>query len=189
MAKKILVIDDDPVILKYLKTLFEDNGYQTCTAGSSMEGLQLVRAEKPDLIVDYATLTGACVAALTTRYSGVFSNRPALYPLLEAAGRASGERVWGFPMDEDFDEELETPAADVAQCAVDGGGDHILASRFLGRFVGADTPWVHVDLAAGHRKGGLGLVPTAATGFGVRYTTRLLLDDDLLARSAAGGPE
>jgi CheY-like chemotaxis protein len=50
MAKKILIIDDDPVILKYLKTLFEDNGYQTCTAGSSMEGLQLVRAEKPDLI-------------------------------------------------------------------------------------------------------------------------------------------
>lgn len=50
MAKKILIIDDDPVILKYLKTLFEDNGYQTCTAGSSMEGLQLVRAEQPDLI-------------------------------------------------------------------------------------------------------------------------------------------
>jgi CheY-like chemotaxis protein len=50
MAKKILIIDDDPVILKYLKTLFEDNGYQTCTAGSSTEGLQAVKDEKPDLI-------------------------------------------------------------------------------------------------------------------------------------------
>jgi CheY-like chemotaxis protein len=50
MAKKILIIDDDPVVVKYLKALFEDNGYQTCTATSSMEGLQMVQAEKPDLI-------------------------------------------------------------------------------------------------------------------------------------------
>ncbi len=50
MAKKILIIDDDPVVVKYLQTLFEDNGYQTCTATSSMEGLQVVKAEKPDLI-------------------------------------------------------------------------------------------------------------------------------------------
>lgn len=50
MTKKILIIDDDPVVVKYLKTLFDDNGYATCTATSSMEGLQLVRAEKPDLI-------------------------------------------------------------------------------------------------------------------------------------------
>ena len=50
MTKKILIIDDDPVVVKYLKTLFDDNGYATCTATSSMEGLQLVRTEKPDLI-------------------------------------------------------------------------------------------------------------------------------------------
>ncbi|MFZ1985952.1 MAG: response regulator [Desulfatitalea sp.] len=50
MTKKILIIDDDPVILKYLCALFEDNGYTTCTASGSMEGLALVRAEKPDLI-------------------------------------------------------------------------------------------------------------------------------------------
>jgi len=50
MAKKILVIDDDPVIVKYLVNLFEDNGYATCTASSSMEGLEVVKKEKPDLI-------------------------------------------------------------------------------------------------------------------------------------------
>ena len=50
MAKKILIIDDDPVIVKYLETLFQDNGYKTCSAGSSMEGLELVQQEKPDLI-------------------------------------------------------------------------------------------------------------------------------------------
>ncbi|MBR9980914.1 MAG: response regulator [Desulfatitalea sp.] len=50
MAKKILIIDDDPVILKYLQALFEDNGYTTFTATSSAQGLDMVRAEKPDLI-------------------------------------------------------------------------------------------------------------------------------------------
>jgi len=50
MPKKILVIDDDPVIVKYLVNLFEDNGYQTCSASSSVEGLDVVIEEKPDLI-------------------------------------------------------------------------------------------------------------------------------------------
>lgn len=50
MAKKILIIDDDPVVVKYLENLFQDNGYETCSASSSMEGLELVRRERPDLI-------------------------------------------------------------------------------------------------------------------------------------------
>ena len=50
MAKKILIIDDDPVIVKYLQAVFSDNGYETCTASSSMEGLTVVQTEKPDLI-------------------------------------------------------------------------------------------------------------------------------------------
>ncbi len=50
MAKKILIIDDDPVVVKYLQAVFSDNGYATCSAGSSMEGLDVVRQEKPDLI-------------------------------------------------------------------------------------------------------------------------------------------
>lgn len=50
MPKKILIIDDDPVIVKYLQAVFSDNGYLTCTASSSMEGLEAVRKEMPDLI-------------------------------------------------------------------------------------------------------------------------------------------
>ncbi len=50
MPKKILIVDDDPVIVKYLQAVFSDNGYATCTATSSMEGLEVVRREKPDLI-------------------------------------------------------------------------------------------------------------------------------------------
>ncbi|MFZ0612066.1 MAG: response regulator [Desulfobacterales bacterium] len=50
MPKKILIIDDDPIIVKYLATLFQNNGYDTCAASSSSEGLAVVRKEKPDLI-------------------------------------------------------------------------------------------------------------------------------------------
>ena len=50
MPKKILIIDDDPIVVKYLATLFQDNGYETCTATRSSEGLEVVRKENPDLI-------------------------------------------------------------------------------------------------------------------------------------------
>ena len=50
MVKKILIIDDDPVIVKYLKAVFSDNGYETCAASNAMEGLEMVKKEKPDLI-------------------------------------------------------------------------------------------------------------------------------------------
>ena len=142
------------------------------------DALALADAESPIAILDYATLTGTCVSALSTRYSGVFSNRTELYPLLKSAGRESGERVWGFPMDADYDEGIDSKVADVAQCSVDGSGDHILAARFLQRFIGIETPWIHMDLAAGHNKGGLGLVSSAVTGFGVRFTVNLLVDQD-----------
>jgi len=136
--------------------------------------LALAARTRPDLIVDFATLTGACVHALTERYSGVFTNRPQLAEALLAAGRDSGERVWNFPMDEDFDSDIESTVADVMQCAVDSKGDHILAARFLRRFV-ADCAWVHVDLAAAMRRGGLAHVGTDITGFGARWALELLL--------------
>jgi leucyl aminopeptidase len=149
------------------------------------DALALACAEAPSAVIDFATLTGTCVYAVSSRYSGVFSNRIDLYPLLKAAGRATGERVWGFPMDEDFDESIDSKVADVAQCASDSDADHILAARFLGRFVDNDIPWVHMDLSAGSHKGGLGLIPTPVTGFGVRFTLGLLLDRDF--PKCAGG--
>jgi leucyl aminopeptidase len=142
--------------------------------------LALAAREKPALLLDFATLTGACVNALTERYSGAFTNRPGLHDDLQRVGRSSGERVWCFPMDEDFDTDLESPIADVLQCALEGKGDHILAARFLNRFVPESLPWVHLDLAASDRKGGLAHVPTEFTGFGVRYASRLLTDQAFL---------
>lgn len=149
------------------------------------DALALAARARPSLLLDFATLTGACVNALTERYSGAFANRAALEDALRAAGRASGERVWCFPMDADFDEELDSPVADVMQCTLDNKGDHILAARFLGRFVPDDIPWAHVDLSASERKGGLAHVPTEFTGFGVRLATQLLGDRTWLDRLEA----
>jgi leucyl aminopeptidase len=138
------------------------------------DALALAAREKPVLIIDYATLTGSCVAALTERYTGIFSNRTAAYPLLTKTGIECGERVWPFPMDEDFDEGLRSDVADIKQCSADGYGDHILAARFLSRFVPRKIPWIHLDLSAGQHRDGLAHVPTEVTGFGVRYTLELL---------------
>lgn len=138
------------------------------------DALSIASAQKPRAIIDYATLTGACVNALTERYSGAFTNRPAARDLIEAAGNISGERVWCFPMDADFDADLDSKVADVQQCTPDGKGDHILAARFLNRFVPNNIAWLHLDLAAGVRSGGLAHISTDITGFGVRYTLALL---------------
>lgn len=144
--------------------------------------LLLATAGKPTLTIDYATLTGTCIYALGKGYSGIFTNRPALLNLLLEAGQSSGERVWPFPLDADYDKALESNVADIRQCASDGEADHILAARFLSRFVQNDAPWIHLDLSSAHRKGGLAHIASDETGFGVRYTCHLLLDRQVLAQ-------
>lgn len=142
--------------------------------------LTLASQEKPTLVIDYATLTGAVINAITTRYSGVFTNRPKWHPRLKRTGHECGERVWPFPIGSEFLEDLKSDVADLQQCSVKNSGDHILAGSFLAEFVEHNTPWVHVDLAASNSKGGLGHVPTEVTGFGVRYTMSLVLDEKIL---------
>ncbi len=145
--------------------------------------LALACKAKPYLLIDYATLTGACIYSLSSRYSGVFSNRETLNNTLTTAGRDSGERVWPFPLDKDFDESLKSTIADTLQCTLEGEADHILAARFLRRFVNADSHWVHIDLAASNHKGGLGHIPTDTTGFGVRYTLNLLQQQSVMEQT------
>ena len=142
--------------------------------------LALAGRTKPRFMMDFATLTGASVYALTERMSSVLTNRPELADKLVAAGRVSGERVWNFPFDADFDSDLESKVADVLQCSVDGKGDHILATRFLNRFVPEDVAWAHVDLSSVSRSGGLGHVNTEITGFGVRFALEALLGQNVL---------
>ncbi len=142
--------------------------------------LYFASREKPKLIVDYATLTGACVGALSSRMSGTFTNREKLVPALIQAGQESGERVWPFPLPKDYAEALKSDIADIKQCTLDNDADHILAATFLKSFLLNDTDWVHVDLSAGNHKGGLAHIPTDTTGFGVRFTMNLLMDQKII---------
>ncbi len=142
--------------------------------------LYFASQQKPKLIVDYATLTGACVGALSTRMSGTLTNREKLVPVLIEAGNASGERVWPFPLPKDYEDALKSDIADIKQCTLDSDADHILAATFLKKFLVNDPDWVHVDLSAGNHKGGLAHVPTDITGFGVRFTLNLLMDQKIL---------
>ena len=144
------------------------------------DALALASQANPDVIIDYATLTGACMNAVTSRYSGVFTNRPNLHPVLRKSGRDSGERVWPFPIGKEFREELKSETADLKQCSPVGGGDHILAASFLEEFVAEKIAWIHIDLSACSRKGGLGHVPTDITGFGVRFSMNLIIDKDVV---------
>jgi leucyl aminopeptidase len=142
--------------------------------------LALAARIKPGLVIDFATLTGSCIQSLGSAYSGVFTNREQWIPRLVDCGRSSGERVWPFPLDEDYDEELESEIADIRQCAMAPEADHILAARFLRRFIGEDIPWVHVDLSASTHKNGLAHVPTEMTGFGVRFALEFVLEGQAL---------
>lgn len=149
--------------------------------------LALTAARKPRILIDYATLTGSCITALGTRYSGAFCNQSTLTTAVTRAGQTSGERVWPLPVDADYDEEIESTIADVKQCLLESEADHILAARFLSRFVPETLPWIHVDLASAEHKGGLAHIPTLVTGFGVRFTLDLLLDTDAAGLSSAEG--
>ena len=131
------------------------------------------KSGKPDLMVDFATLTGSMHVALGSRYSGIFATSEALARDAIAAGVAAGERVCAFPMDDDYDSALDSSIADVKQCTLDGEADHILAARLLQRFTD-QRPWIHVDLSAHSCKGGLGAVGTDTNGFGVGWCLALL---------------
>lgn len=136
--------------------------------------LTLASRAKPEFIMDFATLTGSMVAAVGTRYSGVLGNRPEWLCKAVAVGQACGERVCAFPFDEDYDEDIDSAVADVKQCTLDSEADHVLAARFLSRFIEGDLPWLHVDLSAVNRKGGLGAAASDVSGFGVGFGLEML---------------
>jgi len=137
------------------------------------DALTLAARAKPDWMVDFATLTGSMATALGARYSGVLGNRDDLVQRAVNVGRQSGERLCAFPMDEDYEAGLDSKFADIKQCSMDGDADHILSARFLKRFVD-DIPWLHIDLSASRCEGGLGIIASDATGFGVAWGLGML---------------
>jgi len=114
---------------------------------------------EPAAVVDVATLTGACIIALGHVASGLYSNRDPLADELLAAGRAAWDRAWHLPLWDDYDEQLKSPFADVANIGGRPAGS-ITAARFLARFT-HQYPWAHLDIAgtawtSGKNKGATG---------------------------------
>jgi len=136
--------------------------------------LTLASRGKPDVLIDFATLTGSMMTALGSRYCGVLGNREKLLQQAVQIGRQSGERLCAFPMDDDYEAALDSKVADIKQCTLDGDADHILAARFLKRFLENDVPWLHVDLSACRCEGGLGSIASDVTGFGVAWGLQML---------------
>jgi leucyl aminopeptidase len=136
--------------------------------------LTLASRQKPDAILDYATLTGSMAVAVTDRMSGVIANRQELACKAIEAGAAAGERIVDFPYEEDMDSDLDSDIADIKQCTLEGGGDHMHAARFMGKFIENDVAWLHTDLSSSNRKGGLGAVQSDVNGFGVGFGLEMI---------------
>ena len=107
---------------------------------------------KPSVVIDIATLTGACVVALGGVRSGLFSSDDALAEALLEAGEKSMDLCWRMPLDDDYADGLKTSFADVANIGGRAGGA-ITAAKFLQRFVGGFS-WAHLDIAGTAWKSG-----------------------------------
>ncbi|UVI37792.1 leucyl aminopeptidase [Brevibacterium spongiae] len=125
-------------------------------------------AEKPDLLIDVATLTGAQIVALGERTSGVMGSEPARNEVTAAAA-AAGENMWAMPIPEEMLAGFDSTAADLTNSGPRPGG-MLAAAAFLREFVGEDTAWAHIDIAGPSFNGSapFGYTPKAATGAAVR---------------------
>lgn len=130
--------------------------------------------QKPDAIINLATLTGACMVALGEEITGSMSNNPKLEnKLLMAAGRA-GEKMWSLPLEKAYKRELKSEVADMKNIAGKYGGA-LTAGLFLQEFVDG-LPWVHLDIAGPSfaERPINAYTPRGGTGAGVRTLLELL---------------
>jgi leucyl aminopeptidase len=110
------------------------------------DAVAYAQRQKPDLLIDVATLTGACVIALGDLCSGILGNNQALVDRLIASAKAAGEKLWQLPLIEEYKEELKSPAADLKNVGGRWGGT-INGALFIQEFVDAKLPWAHIDIA------------------------------------------
>jgi leucyl aminopeptidase len=139
------------------------------------DSLAYLAEKRPQLIVDTATLTGACVVALGTDIAGAMGTDDALARELVATGAAVGEPIWQLPLHPDYRALIDSNVADIKNIGKRWGGA-ITAAWFLAEFVG-DVPWVHLDIAGpAFTDSGTDIGPKGATGVPVRTLVRFLLD-------------
>jgi leucyl aminopeptidase len=141
------------------------------------DALALAGEDRPDAIVDLATLTGACMVGLGARIAGLMGNDDGLVDQVRAAADAAGEDVWPLPLPDDLRPQLDSEVADLKNVSSGRWGGALVAGLFLREFVAEGIPWAHLDIAGPAdaldedvetRKGG--------TGFGVRTLLQLLTD-------------
>jgi len=143
------------------------------------DALVTATEQKPDVIVDVATLTGACVVALGERVAGLLGNDPALVDQVKAAGDRAGEALWPLPITAEMTEKVRTHSkiADLMQHNTERWGGTLYAAAFLQEFVG-DHRWAHLDVAgpAFNEKGPHGYTTAGGTGFAVSTLVELARD-------------
>jgi leucyl aminopeptidase len=128
----------------------------------------------PDVLIDLATLTGACVVALGKKIAGVFSPDDDLAGSILDAGDSTHERCWRLPLPEDYRELLKSEIADTNNMSSSRWGGAIAGALFLSQFVSVSR-WAHIDIAGpAHSKKATPYCPVGGTGFGVRLLCRLL---------------
>ena len=131
--------------------------------------------QKPDAVVDLATLTGACVIALGNEMAGLWSNNDDLAETLDAAAQTGGEGLWRMPLRQSYRDGLKSLLADMKNTGPRPGGS-ITAALFLKEFVAKDTAWAHIDIAGPvWSDKGKGVNPAGATGYGVRTLVNWVL--------------
>ncbi len=137
------------------------------------DGIHFAKEHKCDIIIDAATLTGACVVALGKYYAGVMSNDDELSEQICEAGKVSGEKFWPLPCGDEYLEEMKSEVADLKNIGSRWGGA-CTAGAFLRQFAGEDVKWAHLDIAGPgmydpSTKSGFG-----SQGFGVRALTEFV---------------
>jgi leucyl aminopeptidase len=135
------------------------------------DALTYVERFKPAAVVDIATLTGACIIALGHLHSGLYSNQDGLGNELFAASHTSLDTAWRMPLDEEYQEQLKSNFADMANIGGRPAGS-ITAAAFLSRFTKA-YPWAHLDIAGTAWKSG---ASKGATGRPVPLLVQFILN-------------
>jgi leucyl aminopeptidase len=141
------------------------------------DGIARASEDEPDLIVDVATLTGACVVALGKRVSGIMANDDELLEKIHASSERAGDAMWPLPLPEELREKLDSPVADIANVGERWGGA-LSAGVFLSEFVGDGIKWAHLDIAGPAFNDGspYGYTPKGGTGAAVRTLVQLAQD-------------
>src|SRR5882724_11996962 len=137
------------------------------------DALAYARQRGAKTIIDFATLTGACVVALGSVAAGLMGNDDALQEEIRASAERTGDRVWPLPLWQEYKDKIKSDVADIKNTGGRYGGA-ITAAAFLAKYVG-DTPWAHLDIAGtAWATEDLPYLTKGATGFGVRLVVDLL---------------